>query len=358
MQKIKEIKIPGYEKVFEIINPEANLHCFIAIHDSTLGPALGGIRMYPYKTPQEALQDVLLLAKSMTYKSALAELGLGGGKCVIMGNPRQDKTETLLLAIGEAVDQLHGQYLAAEDVGMNPEDLLVIRRKTSYVAALPTDKSSGDPSRYTAHGVFRGIQAVAQKLWGNVSLRNKKIAIQGLGHVGGRLAALLFWEGADLLISDIDVNLVKNFEHFYGAEIIPPENFNKVQCDILCPCAMGGTIDEASLSALNCLAIAGAANNPLSQPILAEELFKKGILFAPDYVINSGGIINAACEFRKGGYDPKLARDKMNQIYDRLLYIFERSEKEKKSTYLVAEELVKYNLKHHIGQRKGTLETH
>lgn len=351
MIKIKEIPISGYQKVIEARDEETKLHCFIAIHDCTLGPALGGTRMYPYRTPDEALNDALRLAKSMTYKSALAEDGLGGGKSVIIADPAKEKTEMLLRSFGEVVNQLKGLYIAAEDVGTSPEDMLIIRQCTPYVVALPTDRSSGDPSRYTARGVFRGIQAIGQKLWKSSNLKNRRIAIQGLGHVGSKLAEILYWEGAHLIVSDIDEDLVRHYVHIYGAKAVEPKDIFSAECDIFSPCALGGILNEATIPLLRCKAIAGSANNQLADERQGNALFERGILYAPDYIINSGGILNASTEFDPKGYDPQVARDKVDRIYDRLLVLIEKAEKENKPPELIAVQIAEYNLKHHIGKR-------
>lgn len=352
MSEIREISIPGYKKVIEAIDRKAKLHCFVAVHNCTLGPALGGTRMYPYNTPKEALDDALRLAKSMTYKSALAEDGLGGGKSVIIADPAVEKTDALLLAFGEVLNQLKGLYIAAEDVGTCPEDMVVVRRVSPYVVALPNDRSSGDPSRYTAHGVFKGMQAVAQKLWGSPSLKGKRIAIQGLGHVGSKLAELLFWEGAELILTDIDMPLAKHLCYIDGATLVGTDEIYSVECDIFSPCAMGESINKKSIKKLRCKAIAGSANNQLAYPELGVELMQKNILYAPDYIINSGGIINAATEFEPNGYNSCIARDKVDRIYERLIMLFNKAEKENKPTSQVADEIAEYNLKHEIGKRK------
>lgn len=355
MLTISDLKINGYKKVIEAKDPNVNLHCFIAIHNTSLGPALGGTRIHPYASRDEALNDVLRLAKGMTYKSALAETGFGGGKSVIIADPKLHKTEQLLQAFGSVVDTLKGDYIAAEDVGTSEADMLIIHQKTPYVAALPTQKSSGDPSPYTAWGVFRGIQAVAKKLWKTTSLKNKRIAIQGLGHVGSKLAGILFWEGADLIFDDVDPQLTESLARHYGAEIIDPPNFFKVDCDIISFCAFGGVINDQSIPLMKCKAIAGAANNQLLLPEDDLKLFKKGILYAPDYVINAGGIINATLEFALTGYHPKESRNKVDRIYETLLTIFERAEAENKPTNQIANEMAEYNLAHQIGKRPMNL---
>lgn len=351
MLKIKEIVIPGYQKVIEAIDQNAHLHCFIAIHDCTLGPALGGTRMYPYHSRDDALHDVLRLAKGMTYKSAVAEDGLGGGKSVIIGNPNRDKTENLLLAFGDAVNHLKGMYIAAEDIGTCPEDMMIIRRRTPFVVALPTERSSGDPSRFTAWGVFRGIEAVAKTLWNSYSLRGKRILIQGVGHVGSKLADQLFWDGADLILSDVDTSLLHDIALRYGAQTVTSEELYRTECDIFSPCALGGSINDVTLPQLRCKAIAGSANNQLERPEHGIMLMKRGILYAPDYIINSGGIINVAIELEPHGYDPKMARDQVSHIRERLEILFNKAYKEKKSPSQVADEIAEHNLKHKIGAR-------
>lgn len=352
MLRIKEIIIPGYEKVIEGEDPMRGLHCFIAVHNSRLGPSLGGTRIFPYATPKEALDDVLLLAKAMTYKSAVAEDGLGGGKSVIIADPAKEKTPELLHAFAEVVDSLKGNYIAAEDVGSTIADMTLIRQKTPYVAALSTDKSSGDPSRFTAWGVFRGIQAVAKKLWHSKSLKGKTIAIEGLGSVGSKLANILFWEGAHLIVCDIKEKLTHQAAHDYAAHIVSPEDFCKVECDILSPCAMGGTINANTLPLLRCRSIAGSANNQLENAEIGKQLLEKNILYAPDYIINSGGIINAAAEFDERGYNPTHARDRVNHIYDILMNIFRKSETDHMPTNLVADLIAEHNLDRKIGKRK------
>lgn len=350
MLTIKEIPIDGYKKVIEATDQETGLHCFIAIHSCILGPALGGMRIKPYTSPQEALNDALRLAKAMTYKSALAEDGLGGGKSVIIGDPK-NKTAALLHSFARVVDSLRGEYIVAEDIGSTPEDMATIRTVTPYVAALANEKSSGDPSRFTAWGVFRGMQAVAHKLWNTTHLRKKKIAIQGLGSVGSKLAYFLFWEGAELILSDIDQQKLHSHCLLYGAESIAPHDFCKVHCDILAPCALGGMLDAHTIPLLNCKAVAGAANNQMHDPKDGRLLKARHILYAPDYIINSGGIINASAEFDPQGYNPKKSRDRVNHIYDILLQVLDRAALEDKPTNEIADDIAEYKLLHGIGKR-------
>lgn len=358
MLTIKEIKIPGFEKVVEANDPARGLHCFVAIHSTALGPALGGVRIHLYQTPKEALNDVLRLAEAMTYKSALAENGLGGGKSVIIADPSTAKTSELLHAFAEVVNTFQGTYIAAEDLGATIADLEVIGERTPYVAALASDKSSGDPSRFTARGIYRGIQAVCKKLWNTESVKNKKIAISGLGNVGSKLADILFWEGADLIVTDLKEKTIEQHVHDYGAMPIGREEIFSVECDIFSPCAFGGILNPATIPLLKCKAVAGSANNQLQAKELGADLMKRGILYAPDYIINSGGIINAAAEFEPNGYDSKCAREKVNHIYDILMKLFDRSVVEGVPTNAIADQIAEYNLRHFVGKRKHKITFH
>lgn len=352
MPEIQEIFVKGYEKVIEATDSSSGLKCFIAIHNTLLGPAMGGARIYPYASRNDALTDVLRLAKAMTYKSAMAEDGLGGGKSVIIADPKKEKSEKLLLSFAEVIHSLKGSYIAAEDVGTTTEDMTIIRKRTPYVAALPSEKSSGDPSRFTAWGVFKGLQAVAQTLWNHPSLRGKKILIQGIGSVGSKLAHILFWEGADLIVCDVDSAKTHEIEILYGATVIPPDQYAAIPCDIFSPCSLGGILNSETISKFSCKAIAGSANNQLLDLSHGLELQRRNILYAPDYVINAGGIINAAAEFDPEGYNPKIARDKVNHIYDTLMDLFKKSKKENKSSSQVADEIAEYKLAHLIGKRQ------
>lgn len=352
MRQIKEIAVPGYKKVIEAQDPEVGLDCFIAIHNTELGPAMGGTRIYPYASRDEAFEDALRLSKAMTYKSALAENGFGGGKSVLICDPKKNKTPALLKSFAEVVNTLEGQYIAAEDVGSTTEDMAIMYTKTPYVGALPSEKSSGDPSRFTAWGVYRGMRAVAKKLWKDECLRKKIIAIQGLGSVGSKLANILFWEGAYLILCDKDPKVAHEHAVLYGAHVVDPDKFVEVRCDILAPCAMGGLLNDHTIPHLHCKGVAGAANNQLLKPENGRDLMRRDILYAPDYAINAGGIINASVEFDAKGYDPKIARDRVNHIYDTLMMIFDKADKEHKPTNLIADELAEHKLEHLIGKRK------
>lgn len=349
--RINELAIPGFKKVIKAIDSECGLEAYIAIHSTTLGPALGGVRMYPYLSEEEALEDVLRLAKAMTYKASLAELGLGGGKSVIISKPDINRSR-VLEAFSAVVDYLKGEYIVAEDVGTSVEDMDFLVKRTPYVAATELETSSGDPSRFTAWGTFKGIKAALQHLYGTSSLEGTKVLIQGLGNVGQKLARLLFWAGADLYLTEKNAEKLKQFCIRYGGTPVPIGDEYATPCDVFAPCALGAVINEETVPQLKCAVIAGCANNQLSDLIVGEILHEKNILYAPDYVINAGGLINAALEFGSSGYNPQISRRKVEHIYDVLLEIFSRSKKENRSPSHIAEDIAEHNLAHGIGKRE------
>lgn len=349
--QLEEITVKGYERVIKVADKKVGLSAVVAIHDMTLGPALGGIRIQPYSSFKEALEDVLRLAKGMTYKSAVAEVGFGGGKSVILADPKKQKTPEMLLAFGAAVEKLGGIYICAEDVGCTTEDVKVIRRATQYVVGLPHPKSSGDPGPFTAWGTFRGIQAVVKKLFGTDSLEGRTVAIQGLGNVGTPLAEYLFWAGADLILSDVDTAKLHHLAAKLGAKTVSTDQILKAECDVLVPCALGGIVNDQTIPYFRCRAIAGCANNQLLRDAHAQVLKERGILYAPDFVINAGGLLNVAAELEENGYHPAAPRRKIHRIYDTLLAIFEIAEKNRESTQNAALALADYRIKYGIGKR-------
>lgn len=351
---LEEIEVQGYEKVVYITEKNSQLKSIICIHNTTLGPALGGLRIYPYSNFDEALADVLRLSEGMTYKSALAETGLGGGKSVIILDPRY-KTNQILKAFGKAINHLSGSYICAEDVNCSVEDIDLIGQHTSHVVGLSHNKSSGNPALFTAWGTFRGIQAVLQSLDNSNSVEGKTIAIQGLGSVGSILADFLFWHGAHLIVTDLDPVRAERIGRKYGAKIVDPKDIISQKCDVFSPCAMGGVINQNSLSSLNCRAIAGCANNQLASPQDAMQLKKNQILYAPDFVISAGGIINVSIELNKEGYNPIRAHEKTHRIYDILLQLFQIAEKNQISTHDAAIALANYRLQYKIGKRKDPI---
>ncbi len=349
---LEDILVEGYERVIKVSDRGAGLQAIICIHNTSLGPALGGTRIYPYTTFEAALEDVKRLSKGMTYKSVLSDCGWGGGKSVIIYDSKKEKPEKLLLAFGEAVNQLKGKYICAEDVGCSPADVSTISRATKYVVGLPHPKSSGNPAPFTAWGTFRGIQAVLNKITGSDSVQGKRVAIQGLGSVGTLLADLLFWAGAKLILSDIDREKTAMLAAKYCAETCAPEKIMETSCDIFAPCAMGGILNPDSISKLKCVGVAGCANNQLLKDTDAELLRRRGILYAPDFVINAGGLINVTFELDPEGYSPALARDKVDNLYTQLLTIFEIAEKNKTSTHAAAISLGDFRLKFGLGKRE------
>ncbi len=349
--KMEELSVFGYEKVLKVTDSSVGLQAIIAIHSTSLGVALGGTRILPYGSFEEALKDVLCLAKGMTYKSAVAEVGFGGGKSVIIANPNAENKEELLLAFAEAVESLEGLYICAEDMGCTTKDVEIIRSKTNYVVGLPGDKGSGDPGVFTARGVFKGIQSAVQKLYKTDSLEGKTVAIQGLGSVGGALLGYLFWAGADLIVSDVNENRARALAGKYGASVVSAEEILQVECDVLSPCARGQVIHDRTLTKFACKAIVGGANNQLEKEEHADLLQLRGILYAPDFVVNAGGLLNVSAELEEEGYHPKRPRDKVEKIYENLLGIYEIAEKNRMSTQAAANALAEYRIRYGIGKR-------
>jgi leucine dehydrogenase len=337
--EISEIQVNGYEKVVRCRDKESGLHALIAVHDTTLGPALGGLRMLPYASEDEALFDVLRLAKGMTYKSAVAETGLGGGKSVIIGDPAR-KSRALFHAMGRFIDSLKGLYITAEDMNIGIADLEQVRETTKFVTGLSRDKgSSGNPSPYTARGCLVGLRATCEEAFGSPSFKGRRVLIQGVGAVGGRLAEMLKEEGAEVTICDIDDKRTAELSKKHGFRVVPDATHLDVECDVYSPCARGATLNDQTIPKLKCKAIGGAANNQLREPYHAERLKDRGILYAPDYVINAGGIVNVSIELRPGGYDEKKSLAQVDRVYDNLKRVFQIARTENISTRVAAERL-------------------
>jgi leucine dehydrogenase len=325
----------GHEQVVFCYDEASGLKSIIAIHDTSLGPALGGCRMWPYASEEEALRDVLRLSRGMTYKNAAMGLNLGGGKAVIMADPRRDKTEVLLRAFGRFVHTLAGRYITAEDVGTTVQDMAVVRYETPYVAGL--GEKSGDPSPATAFGVWRGMKACARWVWGSESLRGKRVAVQGVGKVGAVLARHLRDEGARLIVTDVDSERARALGAELGGEVVDPDAIYDVACDIFAPCALGAVINDDTVMRLRCRVIAGSANNQLAEPRHGHALEERGILYAPDFVINGGGVTNVSDEFEEGGYNRDRAFARIAGIYDKLWQIFTVARDERMPTFLAAD---------------------
>ncbi|MDJ0976375.1 MAG: Glu/Leu/Phe/Val dehydrogenase dimerization domain-containing protein [Planctomycetota bacterium] len=339
---ITEIPQEGYEKVVKCEDAESGLKAVIAVHNTTLGPALGGLRMWPYASWDDAVFDVLRLSKGMTYKSAVADTGLGGGKSVIIGNPKTEKTESLFRAMGRFVDSLEGKYITAEDVGTSVADMVHVRKETTRVTGLPRDMgSSGDPSPWTALGTFLGIKACLEEVFGTDDFNGRSVAVQGCGHVGEFLVNHLHKAGAKLFLADIQAEKAQKLAEATGGTVVDPSEILFVECDVLAPCALGAVVNDESLPKLDTKIIAGAANNILLREDHGQRLREAGILYAPDYVINAGGIINVSIEV-EGEYDEVKAEAKVKNIYHALKRVFEISKERNISTNeasnLVAEE--------------------
>ncbi|MCO6482522.1 MAG: Glu/Leu/Phe/Val dehydrogenase [Flavobacteriales bacterium] len=334
---IDRMKEHGHEQILFCNDAETGLRAIIAVHDTTLGPALGGTRMWPYHNEAEALEDVLRLSRGMTYKSALAGLDLGGGKAVIIGDARKDKTEAMFRRFGRFVESLNGRYITAEDVGMSTTEMVNIRKETGYVVGLPESMGgSGDPSPVTAYGVYCGMKAAAKTAYGSDDLNKKKVSIQGAGNVGHHLVDLLRKEGASVFLTDIhDDKLAAIKAEHPDVNIVRPDEVIGLDVDIYSPCALGATVNDETIPKLKCSIIAGSANNQLGdEDRHGRMLMEKGILYAPDYLINAGGIINCAWERR--GYNRQAALSQTGDIYRTALEIFKRSSEEGIPTFLAA----------------------
>ena len=343
--QITEIPIDGYERVASCRDESSGLHALIAVHSTVLGPALGGMRMLPYASEEEALVDVRRLARGMTNKSAVADTGLGGGKSVIIGDPKTMKCPELFSAMGDFVEAFKGKYITAEDMNIGIEDLEAVSSRTRWVTGLSRESgSSGNPSPYTAHGCVVGMRAAAEEAFGSQDLAGKHVVIQGVGAVGGQLAILLKERGAQVTISDINADRVEELCLEYGFTAVNDEDHLGVECDIYAPCARGAGINLSTIPRLNCKVIAGCANNQLLEFEHAEVLREKGILYAPDYVINAGGIINVSIELLAGGYNEEAAMAKIENIYVNLKKVFEISREEGVPTNVAALRLAEQRL--------------
>ena len=329
-----------HEQVVFVSDDKSGLKAIIAVHNSNLGPALGGCRMWPYASEEEAVRDVLRLSRGMTYKSAMARLKLGGGKSVIIGNPRTDKTPALLAAFARALEQLNGRYIAAEDSGTSVADMKSMAQLTRHVAGLhdkPSDQGtrSGDPSPATAYGTFIGIQAAVKERLGRDSLDGLRVAVQGVGNVGYDLARQLKEAGAQLWVTDIHREPLVQAGRELGATVVAPDEIFGLDVDVFAPCALGAILNDSTIPQLKASIVAGAANNQLAEARHGVELMKRGILYAPDYVINAGGIIDVYHE--RIGFERAALIRHIEGIRDNLMEVFERAREEERPTAEVAD---------------------
>ena len=349
-----------YEQLVMYTDKQSGLRALICIHDTTLGPACGGTRMWPFATEQEAIVDVLRLARAMTYKSALAGLDLGGGKALIIGDPRTDKTEALFRAHGRFVNTLGGRFLTTEDVGTLVEDMVHVRKETPYAAGLPESMGGlGGAEVITGYGLYRGAQACCGEVFGSDSLEGRTVAIQGFGKVAHSFARYLVEDGANIIASDIDESRIALAAEM-GAAIVVPEDIYDVECDIFSPCALGGVLNSDTIPRLRAPIVAGAANNQLLEDRHAAELQNAGILYAPDFAINPGGIITVVCEM--AGYGRDAALDMTSRVYQTISEVIARSKSDRVTTAEAANRLAEArissvrnvkNIHTGNGQRKG-----
>lgn len=345
-----------YEQVVICQDKNSGLKAIIAIHDTTLGPALGGLRMWTYDSEDDAIEDALRLARGMTYKAAAAGLNLGGGKTVLIGDPKKDKSEALFRALGRYIEGLNGRYITAEDVGTNVEDMDTIHLETKYVTGIsPAFGSSGNPSPVTAYGVYKGMKAAAKVAFGSDSLEGLTVAVQGVGNVAYSMCEYLHNEGVKLIVTDINEENVQRAVDAFGAIRVSPDEIYDVECDIFSPCALGGIINDNTIDRLKCKVIAGSANNQLREDRHGDMIEARGMVYAPDYVINAGGLINVADELQ--GYNPDRAMKKVETIYDNILKVFEIAKRDGIPSYQAADRMAEERIASLRQSRSTFLQT-
>lgn len=333
----------GHEQVVFFHHRESGLKCVIAIHSTLLGPALGGLRMWPYASEAHAVRDVLKHSKNMTYRAAIAGLNLGGGKAVIIGNPESDKSEALLRALGRYINSLGGRFIVSEDVGTNVDDMEQIRQETKHVVGVhQVNGGSGDPARFTALGTLHGIRACLEFKYGHADLRRASFAVQGAGQVGHHLVRSLREAGAKVFVTDINDQRVEALVDAYGAEAVPMSQIYDVDATVFSPCALSGVINEDTVPRLRCQIVAGGANNQLDSEELGIELDRRGILYAPDYAINAGGLMNSASELQ--GYNEERAVQGVARIHGVITRILDLSRRESLPTLSAANRLAQQRI--------------
>ncbi len=340
----------GHESVHAFQDEKTGLKAIIAIHSSARGPAAGGCRMWPYETAAAALEDVLRLSRGMSYKNAVADLELGGGKSVIIGDARTQKSPELFEAFGRAVDSLGGRYWTAEDVGVSVADIMHAGKQTRFAVGVEGHQAaSGDPSPVTAEGVFRGIKISARHGLGADSLDGVTVAVQGVGHVGAILAEKLAAAGAKLIITDVNETNLRRVADATGAQIVSTDAIYDVEADVFAPCALGAIVNEQTLPRLKARVIAGGANNQLSTYEVGRMVFERGLIYAPDYVINGGGIINVASEVRglqnDEPHDPEWVEQKLSRLMETLDEVLARSATERRPTHEIADEIAEARIR-------------
>lgn len=322
MPVFEEVAREGHEQILYGYDEVSGLKTIVAIHSTALGPALGGTRFFPYETEEDALEDVLRLSLGMSYKAAAAGLDLGGGKAVIIGDPREDKSERLFRAYGRFVDSLHGRYITAEDVGTTTSDMDLVRRETTWaLGSSVAEGGSGDPSPVTARGLFAATKAVSKHLWDTTELTGRTFAVQGVGKVGSAFVQLLVEARAQIYVTDAYPPAIESAVENYGVTPVDPDEIHTIEADFFSPCALGATINENTIPEMNCKAIIGSANNQLATDKDADRLADRGILYAPDFVVNAGGLINVYDELL--GYSKTRALHRVDSIFDATAKILE-----------------------------------
>ncbi|WP_462154882.1 Leu/Phe/Val dehydrogenase [Pseudoalteromonas piscicida] len=337
MAVFNQVEFDNHEQVVFCSDEASGLKAIIAVHNTKLGPAVGGCRLWNYASDEDAVYDVLRLSKGMTYKNAVARLPFGGGKSVIIGDAKTIKSEALFRAFGKHLDRLGGSYYSAEDVNITTGDVMVMHKETNYVMGL--EGKSGNPSPFTALGTFLGIKAAYQHKYGHQDLAGIKVAVQGLGAVAYTLCKHLHEAGAELFVTDINEESVQRVVNDFNATAVGIEEIYDLDVDVYAPCALGATVNDDTIPRIKATIIAGCANNQLAESRHGEIIREKGILYAPDYVINAGGIINVYYETKPEGYNEVAATKHVEGIFDTLTEIFKRSEDEKVSTHIIADKL-------------------
>jgi len=338
----------GCEEVAYFYDNNTGLKAIVVIHDTTLGPALGGTRLWDYPSEEEALIDALRLAQGMTRKASISGVDAGGAKAVIIAKPEQ-KTEAFLQAYGRFVDTFHGRFITGEDVGISIEDARIIGKETEYVLGI--SEEVGDPSPFTAHGVVSGMRACTREAFGTSGLSGLKIAIQGLGAVGYNLARILHQEGAELIVTDIMEEPTKKIAAELGAKVVAPEEIYSVACDVFAPCALGAIINNETIPQLRCRVVAGSANNQLQESVHGDELHRRGILYAPDYAINAGGLISAYIDWKKSGTEGIMK--KVREIEDRIGEVIAASKKIGEPTHTIADKVADERVRRKKNQKEA-----
>jgi len=324
----------GTQQLVFCYDRASGLKAIIGVHDTTIGPALGGCRMWPYHSEDEAITDVLRLSQGMTFKNAAMGLALGGGKTVVIGDPATDKNEAMLRALGHFIDRMGGAYITAEDVGTSPDDMEFVAQATRFVAGL--SDGSGDPSPATAYGVYQGMRATLEVVFDSPSVAGRHILVQGLGHVGLYLTERLIKEGATVTVTDLYPDRLRPHVERLGLGVIGPDDVYDVDADLFAPCALGGILNEATIPRLRVKAVCGAANNQLATADDARRLRERHIFYAPDFVVNGGGVIHVAEEFHAGGVSERRAQAKIERIHDQILAIADESAREDITTHEAA----------------------